>query len=97
MGVAAYNRGSKVIRDSIRSPDAPRSLTDSVQHPVDTSPTQPIRRSFVVGETVYCVVTALRGQAMKVTDVRGDRVKVEGSRAWCPAYNFRRELTPHRS
>lgn len=47
---------------------------------------------FKVGETVYCLVTALRGQPYRVTDVQDGRIKILGYKLWCPASNFAREI-----
>ena len=92
MGIKAYNRGTKAIRDSIPTPTAINSLPGSVNHPpADTAPAT--AKPFMRGEIVYCTVTALRGVPMEITAVNRDRIKVSGYGAWCPIYNFQRDPT----
>lgn len=92
MGIAAYNRGTQVIRRNIESPVDIRSLSGSVNHPIaEYQPMQKKPEPFEVGEIVYCRVTALRGQRNTITEVNGNRIKIIGYRTWCPAHNFQRE------
>lgn len=96
MGAAAYNRGSKAIREDIALEYAGRglgSLNGSAIHPPSVPDSAPKTVPFQVGEVVYCRVTQLRGWPETITAINGNRIKVTGSRAWCPSYNFQREKT----
>lgn len=85
MGIAAYNRGSKVISDSI-----PNAGTAAVNHPpAEKLPAIP--EPFKVGEIVYCTVRNLRGKENVITAVKRGAIKIKGFNYWCPAYNFQRE------
>ncbi len=90
MGIAAYNRGSKRVRDSIKTPAHVTSLEGSAVHPAP-QPAEAIPRPFQVGETVYCRVTALRGQYSRVTATKRGYIKITGFNQWCPNHNFQRE------
>ena len=85
MGVAAYNRGSRVISDSI-----PNAGAVAVNHPA-AEPLPVIPKPFSIGEIVYCNVRAIRGQKNIITAVKKGYIKVRGFSAWCPESNFQRE------
>lgn len=89
MGVAAYNRGSKAIRESIAA-DFPQREARIAYEPKPVFPPEekvkPVAGSYLdlrsdprmvqVGDRVFCTVTNCRGW-MKVTAVRYDHRHVD--------------------
>ena len=96
MGIAAYNRGSRLIRERAdREATKTRpQLTETVRHDVNQETTEPpAPQPFAVGEKVYCIVHGAE-KWTEVTETRGPSydqyIKIKGFRSWCPAYNFNR-------
>lgn len=62
--------------------------TDQPLTPTEKPEPKRTTKRFVVGQSVWCNVTAIR-KWMIVTAVHADgRIKVDGGRSWCPLHNF---------
>ncbi len=73
--------------------DAPAPLSQPPRPAPPVIPPPAPVKPFAVGEHVYCKVHGAEGwrtvTAVGVDHNRG-RIKVSGTRAWCPAHNFSR-------
>jgi len=92
MGIAAYNRGTKLLRERLdrESTGRPGRIGSVVHPPAEPSDPIPTVKPWTVGEKAYCIVHGAEGW-YTVTAVKGDRIKIHSCRSWCPTHNFNRE------
>ena len=101
MGIAAYNRGSAMMRRENDAAAVRQREREIGRRNVEVVATKarPARDAchgtdFDIGDRVFCVIPAVRGW-YTVRTIAGSgarqRLKIEGFAPWCPATNFRRE------